>query len=114
LPSNIIKKKPLPKFLFPPGENIVLAVDGSELNLNLISKMLEHFNLGHRTVVNGRAPVDMMRMSRNMTGNPEDPHFSLILMDMQMPIIDGLEAIQTLWKDGLNIPIIALTANELC
>lgn len=112
-PSNSIKKNQLPKFSFPPGENVVLAVDDNELNLKLISKMLEHFNLEHRTAMHGKAAVDIMRMSRNMTGNQEAPNFSLILMDMQMPVMDGLEAIQTLRKDGLNIPIIALTANAL-
>ncbi len=38
-------------------------------------------------------------------------HFDLIVMDMQMPVLDGLSAIQQLRASGIDQPVVALTAN---
>jgi two-component system chemotaxis sensor kinase CheA len=107
------KKSVMPTFEFPSGENVVLVVDDNDLNLKILSRMLDHFNLEYQTASNGKVAVEIMKKSRNLTGNIDAPNYSLILMDMQMPIMDGRKAIETMRKEGLTIPIIALTANAL-
>jgi CheY-like chemotaxis protein len=52
---------------------------------------------------NGREAVDMLQQQQ----------VDLVLMDMQMPIMDGLTATQMLRQQGVRVPIIALTANAL-
>ena len=43
----------------------------------------------------------------------QNDNYDLILMDMQMPVMDGLTAVKKLRRDGLSIPIVMLTANAL-
>jgi len=40
-------------------------------------------------------------------------HFDLVLMDIHMPLLDGVGATTEIRKAGINIPIIAVTANAL-
>ncbi len=59
-------------------------------------------------VEDGRQAVDTA-LQADANGQP----FSLILMDMQMPIMNGIDAVQELRANGFDQPIIALTANAM-
>jgi PAS domain S-box-containing protein len=86
----------------------VLVVEDNYVNQRLIVKLLN--NRGHKTAVAN----DGVEALRVLESNSE---FDVILMDMQMPRLSGLETTAVIRKSevstGQHIPIIALTANVL-
>lgn len=91
-----------------PSENLrfprpysILVVDDNEINLTLAKKVLE--NLGGQVSVaqNGLEAVQSV----------EGKSFDCILMDIQMPVMDGYEATKKLRDNNCKIPILALSAN---
>jgi CheY-like chemotaxis protein len=85
----------------------ILVAEDNPINQLLIRKMLKHY--GHEThiVGNGQLAVDEIKN--------KPFHYSLILMDLQMPVLDGLgatKAIRALGPPG-ELPIFALTADVL-
>jgi PAS domain S-box-containing protein len=85
-----------------PSARILVVDDGPE-NRELVKVVLEDFGLTIDEAGNGLIGVEMA------TANDYD----IILMDMQMPEMDGITATRTLRDRGLQIPILALTANAM-
>ena len=81
------------------GKNI-LIVDDNEINRAVAASMLEQHRAKTFQVDNGKKAVEL---NQSFT-------FDLILMDYQMPIMDGIEASKALRANGLSLPIIAMTA----
>ncbi len=97
---------PLPSTPAPPGARRlrILVADDNRVNQQVTSVLLA--KQGHRVTVvdSGRAAVEAFQSQR----------FDLVLMDVQMPDVDGLEAtamIRGLEVHGARVPIIALTAH---
>ncbi len=81
----------------------VLLAEDTPLIQQLIKRMLIKLGLEVEIAENGEVAVGKV-MSRP---------FDLVLMDMQMPILDGIGATKKIRKVGLNVPVIALTANVM-
>jgi signal transduction histidine kinase/CheY-like chemotaxis protein/HPt (histidine-containing phosphotransfer) domain-containing protein len=91
----------------------ILAVEDNRVNQQVISKFLKHLGQDVDLADNGAIALSMVAGG----------HYDLILMDMQMPVMDGIEAtrqIKAMPGAQRDIPIIAMTANasdadrELC
>lgn len=81
----------------------VLLVDDSPINQKLGRLMLE--DLGHSVDIAGNGVEAVQRAPSG--------RFDVILMDLQMPEMDGLEAARALKAAGCHVPIVALTGNAL-
>ena len=84
------------------GSNILLIEDNI-INQEIILGLLEHSGIIIDIANNGKEGVD------KFTTNSYD----LILMDLQMPVMGGIEATKIIRKISKDIPIIALTANAM-
>jgi CheY-like chemotaxis protein len=86
---------------------ILLADDGAD-NRMLITLLLKGKGLTVETVENGKQAMDKA-LASHQAGQP----FDLILMDMQMPVMDGYTATSELRRAGYVRPIVALTAHAM-
>ena len=86
----------------------ILVVEDNSVNMYLVTELLSLHNVKVTQAWNGKEAVDIF--SSNPAGT-----FDVILMDLQMPVMDGIEAAKTIRKlerqDATHIPIIALSAN---
>ena len=83
----------------------VLLVEDNDINQELMIELLTNLGMVVVCAVNGLEAV----------GRVKSESFDLVLMDLQMPIMDGLTATREIRQDSrfANLPIIALTANAL-
>jgi len=84
-----------------------LAEDGPD-NRRLSSFLLKKFGAEVTMAENGRAAIELAAVARE-EGRP----FDMVLMDMQMPLVDGYEATRQLRAAGDRMPIIAVTAHAM-
>tara|TARA_B110001454_G_scaffold219199_1_gene251756 strand:- start:62700 stop:63089 length:390 start_codon:yes stop_codon:yes gene_type:complete len=86
----------------------VLVAEDNEVNQKIIAKILSKNGIDYKIVSNGEQAIDMYQIGS----------YGLILMDCQMPIMDGLVATERIREfektNGKGrVPIVALTANAM-
>ncbi|MGB0681251.1 MAG: PAS domain S-box protein [Magnetovibrionaceae bacterium] len=89
----------------------VLLVEDNEINQQVAREMMSVAGIEVEIADNGEAALSTLDASQSQAGRA----FDLVLMDVQMPVMDGLEATRRVrqreqWKD---LPIIAMTAHAL-
>lgn len=81
----------------------ILVADDGAANRKLARLVLQRAGAKVDDVENGQQAVDMAAKH----------NYDVVLLDMQMPVMDGYTAARTLRKRGLKVPIIALTADAM-
>lgn len=86
----------------------LLVVEDNKLNMEIAVTLLEMEGFQLETAQNGREAVDLYLKN-------EPYYFDAVLMDIQMPVMNGLEATKAIRisekEDARTIPVIAMTAN---
>ena len=83
-------------------EKILLADDEESLS-RAVGKILEYNNYEVDIVSNGKEAIE--KTKNNI--------YDIIILDIMMPIMDGIEALKEMRKIGINTPIMLLTAKSL-
>jgi PAS domain S-box-containing protein len=81
----------------------VLVVDDNKMNIIIASRFLHKWNITIDEAQNGAIAIEMV----------QNNFYDLIIMDLQMPVMDGFEATKVIKENYPELPIIALTADAM-
>ena len=83
----------------------ILAVDDDNFNLQIIKAMLEDVSATICTAANGKEALDLLEST---------PGLDIVLLDLQMPVMNGFEALQLIKQNPvlMKIPVIVVTADQ--
>ena len=83
--------------------SILIAEDHPVNQMLLVAILEDKGNINFKVVDNGKLAVEALQESS----------FDLVLMDINMPVMDGTEALHTIKEMGIKTPVVAITANAI-
>jgi signal transduction histidine kinase/CheY-like chemotaxis protein/HPt (histidine-containing phosphotransfer) domain-containing protein len=97
-------KTPLQEATSNLGDIKILVAEDNQMNQHLIKHLMKQWQIDYFLVNNGKEVIEILKQSS----------FSIVLMDIQMPEMDGYEATLAIRNElKLEIPIIAMTAHAM-
>ena len=90
------------KYDFDFSDKVVLVVEDNPISFKLMAAVLRQVKTNVVHASNGKKAIEICASGA---------HFDLVLMDMQMPEVDGLEATKRIKAERPELPIVATTAN---
>lgn len=91
----------------------VLLVDDDRLVRVVLGALLRRLGAVCETACHGIEAIEKVKTTQPMSRQPYDASFDLIIMDVRMPQMNGIEATRILRDAGFVMPIVGLTANTL-
>lgn len=85
--------------------SIILLAEDNKTNQHIIQTLLSQYDIVIDIAQNGKKAVELYMKAKD--------RYELILMDIQMPVMDGYKATQIIREDNPCIPIVALSANAM-
>jgi signal transduction histidine kinase len=79
----------------------ILVAEDNLINMMIVKKILEDWNAEITTCENGKIAIDTLE---------KDDQFSLVLMDLEMPEMDGYTALDIIRQKHVHLPVLAFTA----
>jgi len=90
------------KYNYDFSDRVILVVEDNHISFKLISAVLKQVQATVVRASNGQQAIKLCR---------SDAHFDLVLMDMQLPVVNGLEATREIKRLRPELVVVATTAN---
>ena len=85
------------------SDKVVLVVEDNQISFKLMNAVLKQVKANVVHATNGKKAIEEIE---------SETHFDLVLMDMQMPEVDGFEATRRIKEIRPDLPVVATTANS--
>jgi CheY-like chemotaxis protein len=79
----------------------ILVVEDDEISLEFLKELFEPYKIKVLSSADGKSAIDIFR---------NNPQIDLVLMDVQLPVMNGIESMKEIKKINSDLPIIAQTA----